>query len=99
MNLKINSIHFDADSKLENFIQTKLNRIAKFHDGIVSAEVFLRLEKKQNQENKITEIKLEIPGTDLFVKKQSKTFEEATNEACEALTSQLKKYKEKQKGA
>ncbi len=98
MNLKINSIHFDADSKLESFIQTKINKIVKFHEGIVSAEVFLRLEKNQTQENKIAEIKLEIPGSDLFVKKQSKTFEEATNDACEALTAQLKKYKEKQKG-
>lgn len=98
MNVKINSIHFDADSKLESFIQTKLNKIKKFHDGIVSAEVFLRVEKKQSQENKITEIKLEIPGADLFVKKQCSTFEEATTEAIEALSTQLKKYKEKQKG-
>lgn len=98
MKIKINSIHFDADSRLEQFIEGKIAKMCKFHDGIVSTEVFLRLEKKQNQENKITEIKVEIPGSDLFVKKQSKTFEESTTDAIDALTSQLKKHKEKQRG-
>jgi putative sigma-54 modulation protein len=98
MNIKINSIHFDADAKLEDYIHSKVSKMIKFYEGIVSAEIFLRLEKKQNQENKITEIKLEIPGTDLFVKKQSKSFEESTTEAIDALTAQLKKFKEKQRG-
>ena len=98
MNLKINSIHFDADAKLEDYIQSKVTKMNKFYEGIVGAEIFLRLEKSSTQENKVTEIKLEIPGNDLFVKRKSKTFEEATNDAVEALTIQLKKFKEKQKG-
>lgn len=98
MTIKISSIHFDADSKLVEFIESKVNKLAKYYESIVAAEIFLRLEKSQTMENKITEIKLEIPGNDLFVKKQSKTFEEATSEAVDALTAQLKKHKEKQRG-
>ena len=96
MNIKIHSIHFDADKKLLNFIDQKLKKLLLFYDGIIMAEVFLRLENVQDMENKITEIRLDIPGTDIFAKKQSRTFEEATDNAIEALKRQLLKYKKKQ---
>jgi len=96
MNIKIHSIHFDADKKLLNFIEQKLKKLLLFYDGIIMAEVFLRLENVQDMENKIAEIRLDIPGTDVFAKKQSKTFEEATDNAIEALRRQLLKYKKKQ---
>ncbi len=60
------------------------------------AEVFLRLENVQDMENKIAEIRLDIPGTEIFAKKQSRTFEEATDNAVEALRRQVLKYKNKQ---
>ena len=96
MNIKIHSIHFDADKKLLNFIEQKLKKLLLFYDGIIMAEVFLRLENVQDLENKIVEIRLDIPGSDVFAKKQSKTFEEATDNVIEALRRQLLKYKKKQ---
>jgi len=98
MNIKINSVRFDADQKLIDHIQKKVNKLGQFFDGIIGAEVFLRLENVQDDENKIAEVKLLIPGNDLFVKKQSKTFEEAVNKAVETLNRQVTKYKEKLKG-
>jgi len=95
MNIKIHSIHFDADSKLLGFIDQKIKKLLQFYDDIIGAEVFLRLEKVQDMENKIVEIKLFIPGNDVFAKKQSKTFEISTDECVEALRKQLKKHKEK----
>ncbi|MCB8995189.1 MAG: ribosome-associated translation inhibitor RaiA [Bacteroidales bacterium] len=95
MNIKIHSIHFDADTKLLNFIEQKIKKLPQYYDDIIGAEVFLRLENVQGMENKIAEIKLFIPGNDVFAKKQSKTFEEATDECAEALVKQLKKHKEK----
>ena len=95
MNIKIQSIHFDADSKLISFINQKTKKLLQYFDGIVGAEVFLRLENVQDFENKIVEIKLIIPGNDVFAKKQSKTFEEATDDCVEALRKQLGKHKEK----
>ncbi len=89
MNIKIKSIHFDADKKLETFIENKVSKLEKYYDGIHSAEVYLRLDKNNEIGNKITEIKLDIPGVDVFAKKQSKSFEEATAEVVDALKKQL----------
>ncbi len=95
MDIKIHSVRFDADIKLIDFIKNKVSKLIQFNDDIIAAEVFLRLENSQDMENKITEIKLDIPGNNLFAKKQSKTFEEATDLAVDALRKQVKKKKEK----
>ncbi len=95
MNTKIHSIHFDADLKLIEFISQKIKKLEQFHDRIISAEVFLRLENVQDMENKIVEIRLEIRGNNVFAKKQSRTFEEATDLTIEALRRQLVKHKTK----
>ena len=84
--------------KLEQFIESKVNKLNQFYDDIISVEVFLKVDKDQGLENKITEIKLKISGTELFAKKQTKTFEESTDTAIEALRRQLTKFKEKQRG-
>ena len=89
----MHAIHFKADKKLLTFIQERLNKLEQFNDQIVSAEVYLRLDKDREKENKITEIKLHVPGKDLFAKKQCKSFEEATNVAVEALRRQIMKGK------
>ncbi len=95
MNIKINSVHFDADKKLTDFIENKVNKLIQYYDGIISAEVFLKIENTQDLDNKVVEIRLYIPGNDLFAKKQSKSFEEATDNAADALRRQLMKHKEK----
>lgn len=95
MKLQIHSIRFDADQKLLDFIQKKVDKLETFYDRIVDAEAFLRLDKDQNRENKVVEIKLNIPGNTLFSKEQSASFEAATDEAVESLRRQLKKHKEK----
>lgn len=98
MDIKISSVHFDADKKLLDFIEKKVNKLVKFYEDIIGAEVFLRLENSQTLENKVTEIRLIVPGYDLFAKKQSKSFEESTDEVIEALRQQILKHKEKQRG-
>ena len=97
MKVKIQSIHFDADKKLLEFTEEKVNKLSHFHDGILSGEVFLRLDKSGTAENKVAEIKLMIPGNDLFAKRQCKTFEEAVDTSIEALERQVKKHKDKLK--
>jgi len=93
MQLKIQSVHFNADRKLEIFIEDKLSKLTNHYDQIIGSDVILRLEKSATRENKIAEIKLKIPGNDLFAKKQSKTFEEATDLAVDALKRQISKRK------
>jgi putative sigma-54 modulation protein len=98
MDIKISSVHFDADKKLLEFVNKKVNKLVKFYEDIIGAEVFLRLENTQELENKVAEIRLVIRGNDLFAKKQSKSFEEATDNAIEALRQQIIKHKEKLRG-
>ncbi len=95
MTINIQSVHFDADKKLLNFINEKVAKLNTFYDGIITGDITLRLDKSSNSENKISEIKILGRGHEFFAKKQCATFEEATDLACEALRSQLKKYKDK----
>ncbi|MGC9373727.1 MAG: ribosome hibernation-promoting factor, HPF/YfiA family [Bacteroidales bacterium] len=98
MDINIHSIHFDADKKLINFIENKVNKLIQYYDNIIGAEVFLRLENDQSTENKVAEIRLDIPGSDIFAKKRSKSFEESVDNVVEALRKQITKHKEKQRG-
>jgi putative sigma-54 modulation protein len=95
MQVQVQSIHFDADRKLISFIEEKLQKLTHFHDRITFGEVFLRLDRSDVNENKIAEIKLSIPGRDLFARKQCRTFEEATDVAVDALRRQIDKVKQK----
>ena len=96
MKLQMHSIHFDADKKLVDFVQKKTEKLQKLYDRIIDGEVFMRLDKNAANENKIVEIKLNIPGSQLFAKDRSSTFEAATNVTVEALRRQLNKIKQKQ---
>ena len=100
MNVKIDvrSVNFDADQKLINFIQDKINKLGTFFDQIVSADVYLKVDNNHEMENKEVEIRLFIPGQDLFARKIAKNFEAATDEVTEALRRQAKKRKEKVRG-
>ncbi|MFO8129653.1 MAG: ribosome-associated translation inhibitor RaiA [Bacteroidales bacterium] len=97
MKVNINAVHFKTDSKLEDFIHAKIGKLSQFYEGIIGSDVHLKLDNNGNPENKIAEIRLAIKGSDLYAKKQSKSFEEATDTAVEALRRQLKKHKEKQR--
>lgn len=98
MNIKINSVRFVANKKLEDFINGKVKKLGQYYDDIIFADVYLKLENTQDLNNKVTEIKLEIPGNDLFVKKQSNSFEKSTDNAVNALKRQITKHKEKLRG-
>lgn len=96
MKLQMHSIHFDADEKLVDFIQKKVDKLETFYDRIMDGEVFLRLDKgEHSRENKLVEIKVNIPGGTMFSKELSTSFEAATDAAVESLRRQLKKHKEK----
>ena len=95
MNIKINSLHFDADKKLEEFITKKVNKITDKNDLVTGVDVTLKLDNAQDKDNKVTEIKINAKGGEFFSKRQTSSFEESTDEALEALRRQLKKHKEK----
>ncbi len=94
MKLKVHSIHFDADQKLVAYIQKKVNKLDTFYDRLVDGEVFLRL-NNEGSDNKTVEIKLNLPGSQLFAVEKSRSFEAATDLATDALRMQLTKFKAK----
>lgn len=94
----INSVHFKADKKLESFIREKLVKLPSVYDGVIGAEVKLKLDNSDNPENKIAEIRLIVRGNDLFAVKEARTFEEAASKAADVLRRQLRKHKEKLRG-
>ena len=98
MTIKIQSVHFDADKKLVEFIQERIDKLTHFYDGIIISDVTLRIYKASIIDNKVAEIKVHIAGNDLFAKKNCKSFEEAIDTTIDALKSQVKKHKEKVQG-
>jgi putative sigma-54 modulation protein len=98
MQVNINSVHFRTDKKLDVFITERLEKLSHLYDGILGSEVTLRLINAETPANKIAEVRLLIKGNDLFARKQCTTFEEAADNAVEALRKQLTKHKERLRG-
>jgi len=96
MNINIQTVHFDADEKLVEFVNKKLEKLATFHDRITKVEVFLKLDNLVHSiKDKVVEIKIHIPKQDCFVKATSKTFETSFENAFDSIVNQLKKKKER----
>jgi putative sigma-54 modulation protein len=96
MNVSIQTVHFDADSKLVAYIEKKVSKLPQFHDRITKVDVYLKLDNiVHNIKDKVVEIKVSIPRHEFFVKQSTKSFEESFDEAMDAVISQIKRKKEK----
>ena len=97
MNVKIQTVHFNADEKLVEYVTKKLEKLNNFHDRITKVDVFLKLDNVVHTiKDKIAEIRVHIPRHDFFVKASSKSFEESFDNALESMINQLKRQKQKQ---
>ncbi|MCC5924821.1 MAG: ribosome-associated translation inhibitor RaiA [Crocinitomicaceae bacterium] len=95
MDLTVQAVNFSADENLIDFVSNKIIKLNTFSDEIITCSTFMKVDKKATANNKITEIKLLIPGRELFAKKQCDSFEQATDEVVEAIRRQIKRYKGK----
>ena len=97
MNVNIQTVHFDADQKLVDYVNQKLEKLSQFHDRIINVDVFLKLDNVvHNIKDKIAEIRVRVPRSEFFVKSTSKSFETSFEEAFDALIQQIKKKKDRQ---
>ncbi len=97
MNVQIRTVHFDADSRLLDHVNAKIEKLKTFHDKIIGAEIYLKLDNMSQQvRDKVAEIKIYVPKHTYFVKHQSKTFEESFDLAFNSIVSKVKREKEKQ---
>lgn len=96
MNVQIQTVHFDADVKLLDHVNKKIEKLKTFHDHIIGIDVYLKLDNLSHQvKDKVAEIKVYIPKHSYFVKHSTKTFEESFDKAVDSMITQLKKQKEK----
>ncbi|MDR1652872.1 MAG: ribosome-associated translation inhibitor RaiA [Prevotellaceae bacterium] len=95
MNTRIQSVNFEATEALQAYVNKKMSKLERFHDGILSADIFLKVIKPETAKNKHAEIKVSVKGEEFFASKISNTFEESVDTAAEAIEKQLKKHKEK----
>ena len=97
MEIRIQSIHFDASEQLQAFIQKKVSKLEKYYEDIKKVEVSLKVVKPETAENKEAGVKVLVPNGELYASKICNTFEESVDVCIEALEKQLVKYKEKQR--
>lgn len=96
MNVNIQTVHFDADKRLIEHIERKMDKIRSFFERVTSADVFLKLDNPAHHiKDKVAEIRIHAPQHDFFVKQVSKSFEESFNNAYESLITQIKRHKER----
>lgn len=95
MNVKIQSVRFDADKKLVDFVNAKMAKLERFAEDAIGAEVIMKVDKDHDNGNKVATIKLAVPGNDHVAEARGKTFEEAVDEAIEAIKKQLARRKER----
>ena len=97
MNVNIQTVRFDADARLVEYINRKLEKLNTFHDRIIQVNVFLKLDNVVHTiKDKIAEIRVHVPRHDFFVKSTSKSFEESFDDAFNTLVNQIKRKKQKQ---
>jgi putative sigma-54 modulation protein len=95
MKIHIQALDFSPKQDLLDLVDEKIGKLDRFSDRIVESRVTLRVEKSEKRDNKICEVKVVIPGNDLFVKKQYESFEEGIHKVAETLQRQIKEWKEK----
>ena len=97
MNVNIQTVHFDADVRLIDYVNKKLEKLNTFHDRIVKVDVYLKLDNIVHTiKDKIAEIRVQAPRHKFFVKATSKSFEESFDCALDSLVTQIKRKKQKQ---
>ena len=97
MNVNIQTVHFDADGKLVEYVTKKMSKLNTFNDRIITVDVFLKLDNVvHNIKDKIAEIRVHVPRHHFFVKCSSKSFEESFDSAFDSLVNQVKRKKDKQ---
>lgn len=95
MKVDVHAVNFAIDKKLVDFTQERMLKLERYYDKVISSDVYFKVEKTSEKENKIVEMKIIVPGDDFLVKKQCKTFEEAVELASESMERLLVKRKEK----
>ncbi|MGB6084580.1 ribosome hibernation-promoting factor, HPF/YfiA family [Moheibacter sp.] len=95
MTINLQTVNFNAKEGLEEYVERKLSKLEQYYDKIISVQVAMRVENVSDKENKFVDIKLEVPGDDIMVKKSGQTFEECIDLSVDTLKKLIIRKKEK----
>ena len=95
MEVNIQTVKFDADKRLVEFVEKKMSKLDRFAERATGADVILKLDKDAEKGNKVANVTVRMPGADLVAEQRAKTFEEAVDLAVDVLKRQSEKNKER----
>ena len=94
MDVKIQSVKFDAGQQLLEFVEKKMSRLDRFAENSTGVDVILRLDKDSEKGNKVATVTLHGPGNDIIAEQRARTFEEAVDMALDAVKRQIEKRRD-----
>src|SRR5690606_12135353 len=95
MNIIIETPNLKVSRKLIGLVNKKMEKVDQVSDQIIEGRVLLKKEKSDKNKDKVCEIRIAVPGNDLFATDQCATFEEAVANATYAMRRQLVDWKQK----
>lgn len=94
MEVKIQSVKFDASKQLLEFVEKKMSRLERFESNSTGVDVVLKLDKDNEKGNKLALVTLRVPGNDIITEQRARTFEEAVDLALDVVKRQIEKRRE-----
>ncbi|MFA7687345.1 MAG: ribosome-associated translation inhibitor RaiA [Moheibacter sp.] len=95
MTINLQTVNFNAKDGLEEYVEKKIGKLDQYYDKILAAQVHLRVENTSEKDNKFVDVKLEVPGDDIVVKKSGQSFEECIDLSVDTLKKLIIRKKEK----
>ena len=93
MKINLETLPDSANEDLRTFALRKVERLGKFYDRIVEADVYLK-SGSDASEPCVAEIRINVPGDTLYCEEKAATYEAAIDSASHVMERQVKKFKE-----
>lgn len=95
MEIEIQFVDLKHSEITESQTREKLGKLQNKYSWITTASVFFKSEPHEGEKNHVCEIRLGVPGPQLFASEHDTSFEKALNGVYHQLESQLEKHKAK----
>ncbi len=97
MDKTIEPVNFNASQDLINHVGEIFDKLTKYNDRIVKADIYLKSLRETPTGDKSVEVRIFLPGKDVFVDQAAESFISAAQQAFDRLKVILTKEKEKQR--
>lgn len=96
MDKTIEPVNFNASKELTDHIGEIFDKLVKYNDRIVSADIYLKSLRETPKRDKKIEVRVFLPGKDVFVEQEAESFISAAQQAFDRCKVLVIKEKEKQ---